>query len=272
MIDQRTPSFQELEQLGHAPPLYEQHHFDQLYSTVDLSGYMTPAPEARTPSVSHSRIGSVDDLTSMGAAMSGNFSANVLQTRLSNLQNRDLSRGTQNYGHIFIDEGSSLRSALQVASEDEVMLSMHSDNGPVSVPDHASHTGGNGSGHSNKNPLSRHPSEEERSQSGAQTPQHIEYNTEDLSRVPSYSTAMQAPTRTPISNGLPTYQIATSRPPSPSPAMPQAPIPAHTHTIRSTSDGTSSTVTLPARTLQSNQRLLQDEQRRSSNSQARGRH
>lgn len=271
MIDQRTPSFQELEQLGHAPPLYEQHHFDQLYSTVDSSGYLTPAPEAHTPSVSHSRIGSVDDLTSMGAAMSGDFSANVLQTRLSSLQNRDLSRGTLNHSHISIDEGSSVRPALQLASDDEVMLSVHSGNGPVSVPDHRSNTGVNGSGHSNSNPLSRHPSEEERSRSGAQTPQHIEYNREDLSRVPSYSAAMQAPTRTPIQNGLPTYKTATSRPPSPDSAMPQAPVPAHTHTARSSGESTSSTVTLPARTPQLNQRLQQDEERRSRVSQARGR-
>ena len=271
MIDQRTPSFQELEQLGHAPPLYEQHHFDQLYSTVDLSGYMTPVQEAHTPLVSHSRIGSVDDLTSMGAAVSGNFSANVLQTRLSNLQNRDLSRGTLNYSHISSDEGSSLRPALQLASDDEIMLPMHSGNGPVSFPDHPSNTGGNGTGHSNSNALSRHPSEEERSRSGAQTPQHVEYNKEDLSKVPSYSTAMQAPTRTPIHNGLPTYQKATSRPPSPSPAVPQAPIPAHTHTTRSCGESTSSAVTLPVRTPPLNQRVQQDEERRSRISQARGR-
>lgn len=265
MIDQRTPSFQELEELGHAPPLYEQHHFDQLYSTVDPSGYMTPAPEAHTPSVTHSRIGSVDDLTSMGAAVSGNFSANVLQTRLSNLQNRELSRGTQSYSHTSIDDGSSLRPSFHVASEDEMMLP-----GPASMPDYQLITGG--SRHSNSNPLSRHPSEEERSRSGVHTPQHIEYNAEDLSKVPSYSTAMQAPTRTPIFNGLPTYQTATSRPPSPTLALPQAPIPAYTHTTRSSPDSTSSTVTLPARAPQSNQRVQQDEERRLRISQARGRH
>ena len=267
MIDQRTPSFQELEELGNAPPLYEQHHFDQLYSTVDLSGYMTPALEAHNPSGSRSRIGSVDDLTSMGAAASGNFSANVLQTRLSSLQNRELTRGAQNYSPTSTEEGSSARPPFHVASEDEVMTP-----GRTSIPDHQPNSGGNGSRHSNSNPLSRHPSEEERLRSGAHTPQHIEFDAEDLSKVPSYSTAMQAPTRTPIHDGLPNYQTATSRPPSPTSSMPQAPIPAHTHAARGFVDSTSSTVTLIARTPPLNQRLQQDEERRSRIVQGRVRH
>lgn len=262
MIDQRTQSFQELEELGHAPPLYEQRHFDQLYSTVDRSGYITPAPEAHTPPCSRSRVGSVDDLSSVTAAAPGNFSANILQTRLSSLQNRELTRGAQSYSQTSIDESGSSRIPIHVASEDELVSS-----GPISIPD----SNGSGSRRSNSNPLSRHPSEEEGSQSGAHTPQHIEYNAEDLSRVPSYSTAMQAPTRTPIHNGLPTYETATSRPPSPNSSMPQAPIPAHTHAVRSYLDGTSSSATLLARPPPLNQQSQRDEGRRSGGVQAGGR-
>lgn len=265
MIDQRTPSFQDLEQLSHAPPLYEQHRFDQLYSTVDLSGYMTPAPEVQMPSGSRSRIGSVDDLSSMDAATSGDFSANILQSRLSNLQNREVTRGAQNYSHTSIDEGTSTRPPFRGASEDEIIPS-----GPASIPDSHFNSARHGSRRSNSSPLSRNPSEEERSRSGAHTPQHIEYNAEDLCRVPSYSTAMQAATRTPIHNGLPTYQSATSRPPSPTSSMPQAPTPAHT---RSSPDSMSTTVTLLARAPPLlNQRSQQDDERRPRISQARGRH
>ena len=230
---------------------------------------MTPALEINTPFDSHSRIGSADDLTSMAGAASGNFSANVLQSRLSNLQNRGLTRRTQDHGHASIDGGGSSRHSFHEASEDEFSLPRQNS------PPHGEYftsSGGSGSRYSNIDPFLRHPSEEERPQSGTHTPQHIEFNTEDLSRVPSYTTAMQASVRTPIRDGLPNYQRATSRPPSPILSLPQFPSQAHTHTARSSPDSTSSTATLPMRTPQLNQRLQQDEERRSRTLPARERH
>jgi hypothetical protein len=43
-----------------------------------------------------------------------------------------------------------------------------------------------------------------------------DYDMEALVRTPSYNTAVRTPARTPISEDLPTYEIATSRPSSPS--------------------------------------------------------
>ena len=57
---------------------------------------------------------------------------------------------------------------------------------------------------------------------GAQTPmtgqerrEHVEYDIEALSKMPSYQTALRTPVRTPFSEVPPTYETATSRPPSP---------------------------------------------------------
>ncbi len=46
-----------------------------------------------------------------------------------------------------------------------------------------------------------------------------EYDMRELSRTPSYKTAVRSPARTPISEGLPTYEAATSRSHSPAPQL-----------------------------------------------------
>ena len=51
---------------------------------------------------------------------------------------------------------------------------------------------------------------------------HLEYNNDELSRIPSYNTAVHTRTTTPASTGLPSYDTATSRPPSPQNPSPQS--------------------------------------------------
>jgi len=74
--------------------------------------------------------------------------------------------------------------------------------------------------------LSRRTSEESPTASGAQTPRVHFTEVEDLTRVPSYSTAVRTPLRTPLNGDLPTYHTATSSS-SLSSMVPQAPRQAH---------------------------------------------
>ena len=187
----------------HAPPLYGEHHLDQLYSDVDPSGYMTPA-EATTPYSSQSRNGSSETLASM-ADLSPNdaeVSANTLRNRLSSLtdpvairaRDRRHGSGTNSPQHRgYSSPGGSREPSISVSapSGSEYFVS----------------PGGTASGPGHTSPLSRSNSDE------AAAPQHIERAV--LSRVPSYNTALQTPVRTPCSDDLPTYQTAVSRPSTP---------------------------------------------------------
>ena len=74
------------------------------------------------------------------------------------------------------------------------------------------------------------------------TPQHVEYNNDDLCKVPSYNTALQGPLPTPYSEDLPNYRTAISRPPSPPPPMPQ--VPGAVHVGSGGVDSASSSTTL----------------------------
>ncbi|MCJ1351070.1 MAG: hypothetical protein MMC33_001052 [Icmadophila ericetorum] len=207
-----------------APPLYGEHRFDQLYSEVDPSGYLTPAGASsgvNTP-FSTSRTASSENLFNMspvaGAIASG-VSANNLQTRLSNIQNPGSSRWARDRLHpvggvLGLHEGISEDehlSAREILARNGHYMSC---NGTPRQP--------------NSNPLSRRNSNEEgqRTSSEPQTPHHIENENplemqiNILSKVPSYQTALQMPVRSSFSDDLPTYQIAVSRPTTPSSSPP----------------------------------------------------
>ncbi|KAL8797802.1 MAG: hypothetical protein Q9195_000154 [Heterodermia aff. obscurata] len=159
-----------------APPTYGQHQFDQLYSSFDQTGYDTPARASGsvTPHSPGSRSASNDNLTSMDGIASNSVTANALQNRLNE---------------------------LDVAGESETSAT-GDDEGPArrqvrfTLP-------------------SRRTSEEDALPSGIQTPReplHIEDINDDLSRVPSYSTALQSRPNVPLDNALPTYQTAVATP------------------------------------------------------------
>ena len=192
------------------PPQYGEHQFDQLYSDIDPSGYATPAGGASgvgTPFQSRSRSVSTENLASMDGVASNDFAANVLQTRLSNLDvagsNRLVRDRQQERSQLSIPgNGVSENSSAEATRLDDTGVRQNSlPNGGYFGQQH---------GASNSNPGSRRESEEDGIASGPVTPQHIEYSAESLAKVPSYTTALQSQTRTPINDGLPTYHSATS--------------------------------------------------------------
>lgn len=202
LIDQTPQSTQSVDIASHAPPLYGQHILDQLYAGMDQPGLMTPAPESgmNTPFYNHSRSGSSENLASLNEAVvqNGIITPAALSSRLQNIdilsRNRSFTR-------------------MQQASNSEGN-SPHPDFGSSGSPRPALHS----------NVLSRRTSEEEENNSGLsnltsgqQTPEHIDF-TElgDLSKVPSYCTAVRTPVPTTSSNAaLPNYETAVSAPGSP---------------------------------------------------------
>ena len=166
-----------------APPIYGDHQYDQLYGDFDQTGYDTPALASGsvTPRGPESRSVSIDNLTSLHGIASNSAAANALQNRLNELD----------------DEGESETPAT-VNEEGQVRRQVR-----FTLP-------------------SRRTSDENALPSGIQTPReplHIEDIDEDLSRVPSYSTALQTRPNVPVDNALPTYQSAVATPERPTPVQ-----------------------------------------------------
>ena len=209
------------------PPQYGEHQFDQLYSDIDPSGYMTPAGCASgmgTPFQSRSRSVSAENLTSMDGVASSDFGASVLQSRLSNLDIAGSNRVARDRSQLSTSGDGTEPGSFEVARMDDAGIPQNSlpHGGYFGQP------GGNLGGHSpgSSAPISRRVSEEDEVTSGPVTPQHIEYSAESLAKVPSYTTALQSNPRTLVNDGLPTYQTAT-RTPRISPPMPQPPSQVH---------------------------------------------
>lgn len=205
LVDQTPMSTQSTDITSHAPPLYGEHVLDQLYADMDQSGLMTPAPQSgmNTPFNGLSRAGSSENLALEGMATTPNGA--VLPAALSSrLQN--LNTGSLN--------SSFLRRQVGSGS---------GGNTPHSVP-HNDEGGyfDNNQSSNHSNPLSRRTSEEQdhnvsNMTSGQHTPEHIDFSDlGDLTKVPSYSTAVKAPIRgMSYSDALPNYDAAISAPPSP---------------------------------------------------------
>ena len=159
-----------------APPIYGDHQCDQLYRDFDQTGYDTPAHASGsvTPQRPGSRSVSNDNLTSTHGIGSNSAAANALQNRLDEL-----------------DVAGESETPATVDDEGQVRRQVR-----FTLP-------------------SRQPSEEDALPSGIQTPRepmHIEDIDEDLSRVPSYSTALQSRPNVPVDNTLPSYQTAIATP------------------------------------------------------------
>jgi arrestin-related trafficking adapter 4/5/7 len=194
-----------------APPLYGAHQLDKLYSEVDPSGYLTPAAGPGTPYL-HSRQPSHENLRSLDAIASshgtsgistplgGSISPAALQYRLQNL---DVASGS-------LSRNDSQEDGVTRASDPN-------EPGSYFSPEDMSHD--------SSGILSRRESEEaDGLQSGARTPFAVYAHTEDLARVPSYSTAVKAPAPHTNAGDLPTYGAVTtngesssSHPPLPEP-------------------------------------------------------
>lgn len=211
------------------PPQYGEHQFDQLYSDIDPSGYMTPgggASGVNTPLMSRSRSVSTDDLASMDGVASTDLAASVLQTRLNNLDVAGTSGiARERHPHRFqlsgSGDGAEGSLEIQRAGDSTSQNSLPHNGSFQHLP--------SGTSPGDSNTVSRRVSEEDEASSIPVTPQHIEYvSPEDLAKVPSYTTALQSQTRTPVNDGLPTYQSATR---TPIPLPPQPPNHAHVNQI-----------------------------------------
>lgn len=204
------------ESLTSAPPMYGEHQFDQLYSDVDASGYLTPTGRASgiaTPYHSQSASASSDNLASMDRMASSDFAPNVLQHRLNNLEIAGANRSARDRSH-------GPTSGDETPEHDPPEARRGEDAAQSQSPGRGyfDNPVGSTSRHSNSNPISRRISEED---PWAAAPQHIEFSCEEMSKVPSYSTALQS-RATSMNDTLPNYQAAIKTP-EPSPPAPRIP-------------------------------------------------
>ena len=220
------------------PPQYGEHQLDILYSDIDPSGYMTPigaGTGANTPVNARSRSVSGEDLASMDTTAASAFAANLLQNRLSNLDiagNRTLrpdrvdrsrlstfgdgtgpndvssAHGTNDdrrQGESPPSRSGSYSAQRQGSTASQILGERNS---PSQIGGYSAQRQGSTS---SQIPGERHSymiAEDNAETSRSHPPEHLEYSVEDLAKVPSYSTALRANPRTPVSNGLPSYQNA----------------------------------------------------------------
>ena len=225
LINQRPQSLTTNDIGFNAPPGYGDHTFDQLYSEVDLSGCVTPmnASGMSTPFYTQSGAVSEENLGSSDTPTSDDLSASVLHHRLNNIQNTSSRRQALDHTHSS-NSHTPVWGSPEVGTGNDHNPHRHSSGRHVVF----ANPQGSETRRSSSNPLSRRGSEEDHGSSGAQIPQYLESNTSDLSRVPSYGTALKTPLRRNLSADLPNYQTATSQPPSPQPVVSQPSIQAHT--------------------------------------------
>lgn len=184
---------------GIAPPGYGEHILDQLYEDLDVnglnSGLQTPAIQSgvNTPFYTLSRAGSAENLHQMAqlAGMSAVPPA-ALSSRLQDVS-LDPSHRNQSYNSL---NGMAMTDGATTPHSAHPPTDSNHNSPPPSASLSRSHSG--------------------EDLSGINTPEHVEL--EDLSRVPSYSTAVKTPVR-PLSmmEGmvLPDYNAAVSVPSSP---------------------------------------------------------
>lgn len=174
-----------------APPEYGLHNLDRLYNDIDPSGFMTPGgvlslanSGTTTPLYAHSRTGSAEDLTSLDAALNqqGGASAAALHHRLQNLS--------------INNNGQNARSSRYAPNR-------HQSSGGSSPY------------------VEYHPLFDPNVNLGVgYVPPALDYDMDALTRTPSYNTAVRTPARPDLERGLPSYENATSRPPSPGDGSP----------------------------------------------------
>jgi hypothetical protein len=188
---------QNLEQ--HAPPMYGEHQFDQLYSNVDPSGFVTPAGGASgsTPFNLHSRNASMEDISSMGTAAEAELSANVLQNRLYNIQDHGSSRHAR-------DRSTTVVPGTLLAEATDEQSSARNNSVPRRV---LSSSVGSINRHSPSDPLSQRTSDDDATPLGPRTlrpeAQHIGINDmNDIFRLPSYGRAVRTRSERPPTKDL----------------------------------------------------------------------
>jgi hypothetical protein len=165
-----------------APPAYELHRLDQLYDDIDPVNLNSPGPSGlNTPFRGHSRAGSTENIPALLQA--GAVQPDLLAHRLHSMSLEQRNRNT------------SWNSNLSAAG------TLTRTESPPQTADGSPST-----------PLTRHNSGE----SGANTPpEHVDFpEMSELSKVPSYQTAVRTPVRPLATNSsaLPDYETALSAP------------------------------------------------------------
>lgn len=223
LLDQTPNGIFSVDVDAHAPPLYGEHILDQLYADIDPSGFRTPAPQSgmSTPyfNQSRSRSGSDENINSMDGTAGTEVRPDALSSRLQNLD-VGLSASSRNGSGLFRRGNTSGSGGNTPLRHGYVSTGCMGNSVPRSfdhLPDENSLP--------RRNPLSRRASEEDSVDAqhsgrttGGHTPEHIDYCEIDLSKVPSYSTAIKAPARGMSyteAEALPNYATAISAPPSP---------------------------------------------------------
>ncbi|TGO62409.1 hypothetical protein BOTNAR_0114g00080 [Botryotinia narcissicola] len=217
LVDQTpTTNTQSTAVSAHAPPLYGEHVLDQLYADMDQSGLMTPMPQSgmNTPFYAQSRAGSSENLSASPESHhpAGAVPPAALSSRLQNL-NTNLNSGRNSFLRRYGGSGSGGNTPH------------HNDDHQGGYFD-SHHVHSASSATARSNPLSRrgsfnddhHPDATSTTMSsGYHTPEHLDYNEMgDLTKVPSYTTALKTPVRGMIyTEALPNYESAISAPPSP---------------------------------------------------------
>ncbi|KAF2760263.1 hypothetical protein EJ05DRAFT_492081 [Pseudovirgaria hyperparasitica] len=168
-----------------APPLYGRHQLDSLYHEIDPSDFHSqPASVVHTPFQALSRNPSNEHLqTSIDsvADVDQEASASVLHSRLVTLR---------------LDQDASDRPSAPQRSGSQ----------------HSFHTTSHTSTPSTAIDSTRLP---EATSGYFPDQDRLGFDMSALSRIPSYNTAVRTPLPTPLSEDLPTYDLATSQPSSP---------------------------------------------------------
>ncbi|KAL2146748.1 hypothetical protein VTI28DRAFT_2583 [Corynascus sepedonium] len=177
-----------------APPAYEEHQLDELYQDIDPVNLHSPIggrSGVSSPFLGHSRAGSAENLPAL--LQSAPIHPDVLASRLHNMSLEERHRNAS-WNSNLSGVGAPLRTDSTSRTADESHMSP-----PPSAP------------------LTRHNSGD--GPSGSNTPpEHLDYpDTAELSKVPSYHTAVKTPVRVQAADvyGLPDYQTALSAPSSP---------------------------------------------------------
>ena len=209
-----------------APPMYGQHTLDTLYADVDPSGYQTPGgfSTPATPYSPHQNLSS-EDLSSFTSVAGTSvdtgvqiLNPDVLQSRLQNLNMRGNTSAT---AAVVRDQHSSdnilpgTSDMGRHSSQDDESFSRHSsgDHSDGISPQNLQHGCPSGTG---SNSTSRRPSTDGQTHTphpafGTQTPMIQTSQSDDLWRVPSYTTAVKTPApRGQTAAELPSYFATTS--------------------------------------------------------------
>ncbi|CAK3887306.1 Hypothetical predicted protein [Lecanosticta acicola] len=245
-----------------APPEYGRHQLDQMYSDIDVSGFMSRAgsgPNTPAGIFAQSRRGSHENVLSInGVADSdpsihhGSAMPSLLRSRLADLQESNGNQTGYRQSQVTSRNHSPSGGNSPAPGMESNGQSTH-DHSPERCSSHPrlvslvpngtgsyfpSTTASAGQSPHGSAPLSRRASDEHNPEIHAQ-----DYDMDNLSRVPSYAAALRTPGAiTPFTQGPPSYVEATSRPPSRAGSPIQRPGQAH---VRS---GTSSPQPQPSGT------------------------